>query len=235
VSVALGQEDPQIEPTVDVDFNGRRLTRFTPAATPVELQVPLPPPYERVDRNLLRLDLTYRLRPQASADAAHRIGGTGVHSPVDLVVTSAGKEHGWVASIAVNGTDLAPNLRGYNVVVVDPRSGDVQRPEAFDTFLSRAESARLADFIDRVPAGWIVAAAIRDDGVGRLGDDAVRAFRSVGGQVDPRGTLFVSHVLIGVKGARPGTAVEAFGPARLTRVIGQDRGAVLVTRDFRLD
>jgi hypothetical protein len=105
----------------------------------------------------------------------------------------------------------------------------------FDTFVSRAESARLADFIARVPAGWIVVAAIRDDGVGQLADDAVRAFRSVGGRVDPRGTPFVSHLLIGVKGASPGTAVEAFGPARLMRVIGRDRGDLLITRDFRLE
>jgi hypothetical protein len=63
----------------------------------------------------------------------------------------------------------------------------------------------------------------------------VATFRSLGGHVDPRGTLFVSHLLIGVKGAAPGTAVEAFGPARLTRVIGQHRGTRLLTRNFRLE
>ena len=235
VGVALAREDPEIEPTVDIAFNGRRLTQFVPAAAPADLEVPLAPPYPRVDRNVLRLELTYRLRPHASHDSGHLIGGTGVHSPVDLVVTSAGKGHGWIASIEVNGRDVAPNLRGYNVVVVDPRSGSVEGRDVFDTFIARAESARLADFIARVPAGWIVVAAIRDDGVGQLADDAVRAFRSVGGRVDPRGTPFVSHLLIGVKGASPGTAVEAFGPARLTRVIGRDRGDLLITRDFRLE
>ena len=38
-----------------------------------------------------------------------------------------------------------------------------------------------------------------------------------------------------MKGAAAGTAVEAFGPSRLTRVIGRDRGNLLVTRDFRLE
>lgn len=38
-----------------------------------------------------------------------------------------------------------------------------------------------------------------------------------------------------VKGAAPGTAVEAFGPARLTRVVGRDRGDLLVARHFRLE
>jgi hypothetical protein len=155
---------------------------------------------------------------------------------VDLAVTSAGKAQGWLASITVNGTELSPNLRGYNVIVVDPRSGRVTDRDVFDTFLQRTESARLAELIRRIPAGAIVAAAIRDDGVGQLTDEAVQALRSLGGKVDPRGTLFVSHLLIGVKGAVPGTAIEAFGPARLTRVIGRERGdRLLVAGDFKLE
>jgi chromosome partitioning protein len=190
----------------------------------------------KVDRNVLRLELTYRLQPHVAAGPRYRIGGTGVHSPVDLVVTSAGQQHGRVASIVVNGTDASLNRWGYNVVVVDPRSGSVVQRDGFDTFRTRAESVRLADFIGRVPAGWLVVAAIREDGVGQLTDDAVLALRTLGGQVDPRGTLFVSHLVIGVKGAAPGTAVEAFGPGRLTRVIGRDREEMLlVTRDFRLE
>jgi hypothetical protein len=235
VRVALAREDPEIDPVVDVAWNGRSLTRIGPRAAPTDLEVPLPPPYPKVDRNVLSLDLTYRLRPQAVDDARYLIGGTGVHAPVDLVVTSAGKEHGWTASIVVNGVEVAPDLRGYNVAVVDPHSGAVEGRDVFDTFISRDESARLADFIARIPAGRIVAAAIRDDGVGQLTDDAVKALRSVGGRVDPRGALFVSHLLIGVKDAAPGTAVEAFGRARLTRVVGRDRGDLLVTRDFRLE
>jgi hypothetical protein len=236
VSVALTREDPEIQPAVDVTFNGRHLLRHTPTAAPEELRVPLPRPYPRVDRNVLRLELAYRLLPHVAADPRYRIGETGVHSPVDLVVTSAGKDHGRMAPIVVNGSEAGPDLRGYNVVVVDPRSGTVAARAVFDTFVDRAASARLADFIGRVPAGWIVAAAIKDDGVGRLGEDAVRAFHSIGGQRDPRGTLFVSHLLIGVKGAAPGTAVEEVGFRRLTRVIGEDRGdRLLVIDDFRLE
>jgi hypothetical protein len=236
VRIALTREDPEIQPAVDVTLNGRHLLRHTPTATPVELSVPLPPPYPRADRNVLRLELAYRLLPHVTADPRYRIGETGVVSPVDLVVTSAGKDHGRMAPIVVNGSEAGPDLRGYNVVVVDPRSGTVAARAVFDTFVDRAASARLADFIGRVPAGWIVAAAIKDDGVGRLGEDAVRAFHSIGGQRDPRGTLFVSHLLIGVKGAAPGTAVEEVGFRRLTRVIGEDRGdRLLVIDDFRLE
>jgi hypothetical protein len=236
VSVALAREDPEIQPAVDVMFNGRHLLRHPATVAPADLRVALPSPYPRADRNVLRLELAYRLLPHLTADSRYRIAETGVSSPVDLVVTSAGKEHGRTALIAVNGMEVSPNLRGYNVIVVDPRSGGVAGRAVFDTFAARAESARLADFIDRVPAGWIVAAAVKDDGVGQLGDDAVLAFRSLGGQADPRREgLFVSHLLVGVKGAAAGTAVEALGAGRLTRVVGEDRGDLLVTRDFRLE
>jgi hypothetical protein len=235
VEVALAREDPEIRPRVDVALNGRHRLELAPSAAPVDLDVPLPPPYPRVDRNVLTLELTYRVEPRVTADARYLIGGTGVHSPADLVVTSAGKEHGWMASIEVNGTEVARNFRGYNVAVVDPRSGRVDRRDVFDTFADPSESARLAAFVDGVPAGWIVAAAIRDDGVAQLGDDAVRAFRTLGARLDPRGALFVSHLLIGVKGAAPGTAIEAVGPVKLRRVVGRDRGPLLVTRNFRLE
>jgi hypothetical protein len=237
VRVALAREDPEIEPTVEVSFNGRSLTRVIPGPSPVEVRVPLPPPYPRVDRNLVGLELTYRLRPGVHGDARYRIGETGLRSPVDLMVMSAGKPYGRAASILVNGADLSRHRRGYNVVVIDEHSGEVVARELFDTFIARSESARLAEFIGRVPAGAIVVAAIKEDGVGQLGDDAVQALHSVGGRVDPRsGGLFVSHLVIGAKGAPPGTAVEAFGPGRLTRAVGQDRAdRVMVIDDFRLE
>jgi Interleukin-like EMT inducer len=235
VDVSLVREDPEIDPTVRVEFNGRRLTELPLRSAPTALRLALPPPYPRVDRDVLSLEVVYRIRPHGFSGPAPLIGATGVHSPVDLAVTSAGKYTGSTTSIQVNGVDVSPNRRGYNVAVIDPRSGQVTERDGFDTFLSRAESARLAERIARIPSGFIVVAAIRDDGVGQLTGDAVQALRSLGGKLDPRGTLFVSHLVIGVKGAPPGSAVEAFGPELLTRFIGRQRGDLLVTRNFQLE
>jgi interleukin-like EMT inducer protein len=236
VQVGLSREDPEVQPIVQVSFNSRTLGPLVPAAAGRELRVELPPPYPRADRNVFRLDLAYRLRPGAAAGPRYQIGRTGVTSPVDLIVVSAGRDHGRMAPIRVNATDVSPDLRGYNVVVVDPASGDVRGRAVFDTFRARSEGARLAEFIRQVPTGAIVIAAVKDDGVGQLGDDAVQALRSVGGRLDPRGQLFVAHLLIGVKGAAPGTAIEAAGFQRLTRVVGRDRAdLLLVTRDFGLE
>jgi hypothetical protein len=237
VRVGLARVDPDIEPVIDATFNGRALGRLTPGPTATDVGLPLAPPYPRVDRNRLVLQLGYRLRPGVAAGPRYAIGTTGVTAPVDVVVRSAGRDHGRSASIVVNGVDVAPDLRGYNVVLIDPQSGVVQAREVFDTFIARAESARLADFIRRAPAGAIVVAAVKDDGAGQLGDDGVAALRALGSRVDPRdGGLFVSHVVIGVKGARPGTAVEALAAADLTRVVGRDRADVaLLIEDFQLE
>ena len=235
VDVSLLRKDPEIDPMIRVEFNGHQLAEVPLRPAPTAFRFALPPPYPRVDRNVLALEVAYRVRPDTRAGPAYLIGTTGVHSPVDLAVTSAGKHSGSTTSIQVNGVEVSPNRRGYNVAVVDPRSGQVTERDAFDTFLSRAESARLAERIARVPPGFVVVAAIRDDGVGQLTDEAVQALRSLGGALDPRARLFVSHLVIGVKGASPGSAVEARGPERLTRFIGRQRGDLLVTQHFQLE
>jgi hypothetical protein len=237
VRIGLTRADPEVEPIVDVSFDGRAVTRLTPRPAPEDLRFPLRPPYPVVDRNVFRAELTYRLRPDVQADPRYRIGATGLQSPADIVVVSAGKEHGNEASIRVDGLEFSANRRGYNVVVVDQWSGRVLAHDLFDTFIARTESARLAEFIRRVPAGAIVVAASKNDGVGQLADDAVQTFRSMGGGADPRAAgLFVSHLLIGVKGAPPGSAIEALGFRRLTWVVGEDRpDPQMVVEDFRLE
>ena len=236
LTVALTQEDTQIEQSIEASFNGRALARLTPRITPAEVRLLLAPPYPKAERNRFRLRQSYRLLIPTSADLRYRIGRTGVPSPRDIVVASAAKEYGNLASILINGVETSPKGRGYNVVVLDSRSGTVQAREFFDTFIASSEAVRLAEFIREIPIGQIVIAAIKDDGVAQLTEDAVQAFRSLGGTIDPRGNLFTSHFLIGVKGAPPGSAAEQAGHRRLDYVVGVDRrDRVMVVRDFGLE
>jgi hypothetical protein len=236
LTVALAREDPEIQQGIEITFNGRPLARLAPSLTPLDVELLLPPPYPRADRNRLRLAETYRLLIPTPADPRYRIRLTGVVSPVDLVVTSASKEYGNQASILVNGVEESPNRRGYNVLVLDQESGSVLVREVFDTFISSQESARLASFTRNLPPRRIVVAAIKDEGVGHLTEDAVLALHSLGGGIDPRGSLFISHLLVGVTGAPPGSAVELAGHKRLEYVVGVDRrDRVMVVRDFRLE
>jgi len=72
--------------------------------------------------------------------------------------------------------------------------------------------------------------------VASLTGEAVAALASLGGAVDPRGSFHASHLLVGVKGASPGSAVEAAGHRRLLRVIGVDRrDRAMEVDEFRLE
>jgi hypothetical protein len=144
-------------------------------------------------------------------------------------------ETGNEGAIYVNARQRALNRRGYNLVAIDSASGDVLWSDLFDTFASPAESHRLAEAIARLPEGTIVAAAVKDEASRALTDEAVAALRSLGAQEDIRARYHTSHVLVGVKGASPGTAVEEAGYAKLTATLGYAPGQLsLETRDFTL-
>jgi hypothetical protein len=147
------------------------------------------------------------------------IGSTGGTSPAQIVVRSAGEEQGDFGHIYVRGIDESPGGTGYNVVVIDPNSGKVEQRANFNTFASEAESARLAQFIDAVPAGRIVAAAVRDEASAHLTAEAVAALRSIGAARDLRDKFRWSHAVIGVKGAAPGTALEAASETTVSQLI----------------
>jgi hypothetical protein len=147
----------------------------------------------------------------------------GPPSPVNIVARSAGSEVGDFAHIYVNGVDVAPNARGYNLVVINGHSGAIEARAAFDTFASADASAQLAQFIAQIPQGRIVAVAVRDEASRHLTQEAVDALQSIGAREDLRGKWRWSHALIGVKGATPGSVWEAAFetmPAQLVLGIG---------------
>jgi hypothetical protein len=72
---------------------------------------------------------------------------------------------------------------------------------------------------------------MQGDGAARLSDADLAAFRSIGGQADPRGIEAGSHALIGVKGAAPGTALEATGPDGSWLRVAPDRRTLAIALD----
>ena len=117
--------------------------------------------------------------------AGQPIGKTGAVAPVNIVVRSAGQEAGDYAHIYVDGRDVTANRRGYNLAVIDPRTGAVEQTAAFDTFADAKESNRMAELINRLPAGRIVALAVRDEASMNLQQDAVDALASLGATRGP--------------------------------------------------
>jgi hypothetical protein len=235
-SLRFDGDDPDVTRWIDVTLNGRPLRRI---ATGGAATLTLAPPYRAADRNELHFVHRYRVRPEVvGAGEAYRLGATGVRSPVDIELVSAGRGpqgQGGLVSARVNGHEVVDlPRRGYNVVALDGGDGHVLWSDNFDTFKSPAESRRMAERIATLPPGTIVIAGVKTDGGGQLTAEGVAALRSIGGQQDLQRTLWLAHALIGIKGAPPGSAVEASGPGRVTATVGRLRPLAFTLETFSL-
>jgi hypothetical protein len=179
-----------------------------------------------------RLDAPAEVLPLDGA-----IGQTGSRAPVPIEVNSDGPAN--IAYITVGdaesgeAVDGSEHRTGYNLALIDPRNGKLLEKRGFDTSAAGAasEPALLAEFLAGVPEGWIVVAAMQGDGAAHLSEDAVAAFRSIGGDADLRGQTGWSHALIGVKGAAPGTALELAGPTNAWLRVAPDQRTLAVAVD----
>ena len=144
--------------------------------------------------------------------------------PLSIVVRSAGEEQGDFGHIYVNGVDESQNARGYNIVLIDPKTGAIDARESFDTFASAQESERMVQFIARIPAGEIVAVAVRDEGSLHLTQAAVDGLKSLGAKQDLRGRFRWSHALLVTQG-NPEGAREAASETNVSQVFN----AALIT------
>jgi len=139
--------------------------------------------------------------------------------PLSIVVRSAGEEQGAFGHIYVNGQDASPNLRGYNIVVINPeKDGAVEARANFDTFGSEQASERMAEFIAQIPNGRIVAVAASDEASYRLTQAGVDALKALGAKIDLRGKFRWSHALLAAKGS-PHTAREAASEIQVSQII----------------
>jgi len=164
-----------------------------------------------------------RLFPASDVKLSSRkIGQTGVESPANLVVYSAGNEVGDVGHIYVNGQDVSPNARGYNVAVLHPQSAEVEQVAAFDTHLDEGGSQALARFLDGVPAGRIVAVSAADEASRLLGPEAVASLGRIGATGDLQDKFRWGHAILGVQGASPGTALEGLDWMRPVTLVAGD-------------
>lgn len=135
-----------------------------------------------------------------------------------IVVRSAGEEQGAFGHIFVNGVDESPNARGYNIVVVEPLTGEISARENFDTFASEQASERMAQFIARIPNGKIVAVAASDEASFHLTQVGVDALATLGAKIDLRNKFRWSHALLATKG-EPQTAREAASEITVSQII----------------
>jgi hypothetical protein len=156
----------------------------------------------------------------------HRVGGTDVVLPLEMVATSAGKRAGSHARFRIGREEIAVRGRGLAAVTVDPKSGEYAWLGRFDTFGVVGDADEFARRVTALPVGTVVAVAAMDDAATRWtarADHALRLLGAAGGLLRHERW---SYALIGAVGASPGQAAEALDPRREVSVaVGRAAGA----------
>ncbi len=138
-------------------------------------------------------------------------------------VFSAGFNDGNFARVSVNGQAIVQEgYRGHNLAVLNEISGQVMDIRHFDTYSSSSEADNMAHYIQNLPTGRIVLAAIRDEGSAKMTENAYLALESLGSQLARSVQNRDSWAMIGKKGAAPGSAIEKISPAGSGVAIVQD-------------
>lgn len=172
-------------------------------------------------RGINRLSFVHR--PPERTHPSRRIGTTGVRSPVDLAAYSRGARDKPYCELRVDGELVSDNRRGLNVVSVDPKDGSVLDARGFDLHFWRADSELWARWVERLERGTIVAVAVRKDAGRRASPAAIAALRALGVRADLRDHEGAAFAAVGVKGARPGQALEKLDGARRVVVVVGDK------------
>ena len=126
-----------------------------------------------------------------------------------IELISAGFDDGNYSLIKINSNlAIDGGFRGHNIAVFDTSSGILDNVGFFDTLDKTENSDSMAAFISRISEGKLVLVAIRDEGSYRMTESAYQALESLGSDRARDVGFRDSYVLLGRKGAMPGTVPE---------------------------
>jgi len=149
-----------------------------------------------------------------------QIGNTRIKTPADIEVKSSTDRKTLLASIKIDGKEYSFNKRGFNGVIIDGETGRFKVRGHFDTYRSEEDVIKLTGFIENAEEGDIVILAVKDEGAKMLNKYAYQALRTIGGiPLLKKERIWWSYIIIGIKGAEPGTALELTSQNPLKRTI----------------
>jgi hypothetical protein len=189
---------PAWDQELTVIFNGRRLGPIELEQGWGEYKLEVPAEHVRPGLNEVRFHFAHLFPIEDYRQGSYFIGGTAAISPVAITVESAGQEAGDFGHIYMDGRNVSPEGRGYNLAVMDPQTGAVEATASFDTHLDGEASQAMADFMASIPEGRIVAVAVRDEASRLLSEEAVQALRTIGAEGDLRVKFRWGQAIIGV-------------------------------------
>ena len=156
------------------------------------------------------------------------VGDTGVLSSAEILVQSGGGQGVQrVAHLIVDGRDLTRRERGFHVATLNAPSGQILHWSTFDLFDDVTAADRMAQFLEESPDGCIGAFAVCDDGSVNMTAELEKALVNFGlrlaARVDREPALLglrYGLAAIGVKGAAPGTALQAWSSEQFNGYAG---------------
>jgi len=155
---------------------------------------------------------------------------------IDVTVLSAGEEVGGFGHIFVNGYDVSPNQRGYNVAIFGLGDTPHLSTAYFDTFQDSAASAELVAFVSAAPPSAFLAIAAADEASFNLNEEAVQTIQKItGASGDLRGCFRCSHAIISEVGTPDSRVIEALDPLRpvgITTNLGLTEPHIAVVVDW---
>ena len=221
--------------TMALVANGHRLEPVTLVSGWADYSWDMPAGLLEQPINDLRFEFDHLAAPADVLPGNGAIGTTGLQAPIAIEVNSDAPADVAYITVGEGGQakDGSLHCPGYNVAVLDPQSGRLLDRRCFNTTLAgeAGEAAALAEFVAAIPAGQIVVVAMQGDGAAGLTRADVAAFRAIGGQANLRGKDGWSHVIVGVKGAAQGAALEAAGPGDQWLRLAPDRRTLSVAVD----
>ncbi|MCP4727713.1 MAG: hypothetical protein GY863_21920, partial [bacterium] len=148
--------------------------------------------------------------------------------PVDIIVESAGFFDGLFHTLVLDGNEIESTpydttlhetlTQGIYIAQVDQKTGELLESYHFNTHISSDHSDWLASYINAIPSGRIVMAAVRDEASHNLTQGARDALKTIGSELIDDLEWRDSWAIIGEKGAQPGAVTEALNKSGEGRV-----------------
>ena len=161
--------------------------------------------------NEICLNWSYAASPRTVLGGDRMIGATGVALPVDVELKSFA-DGAWISTFdEETGAPInaSTGRRGVNVTVLDARTGEIVDMQGFDTAANEFESAALAEYIGQIAAGSPVLVGSRGAAGAFLTEEAITQLRTLGAEMTLASVQGSYFSIVGVKGAQPGTALQA--------------------------
>ena len=217
------------EQTLAMELNGRKIATVTLSPGWHEYEFDIAP---RPGINHLWFIFEYAESPREKLQQA-MIGDTGVQSPVNIAVHAFDQAFISLSDASGRQTDASFGRRGYNVTVLDPKSGKALDEQGFDTVANAYEVQQLTSYLDGIAKGRIVVIATREGAGDFISPELVTALQRLGSSVTaPEQIAGRAHALAGVAGAAPGSAAETIAPKDAYLEISGDFRTLAAAFDF---